>query len=119
MTTPTLTLMEFLLARITEDEAVARAVVDESGCGPTRPIGTGSDPWRSERAFAEHLTPARVLAECDAKRRIVADALDFAEQYRVERTPTREGMRWAAMVAAGQLATAYANHTDYRDEWKP
>ena len=64
--TKTLTLTEFLLARIAEDEAEARKA------GPM---------WRNEWSaedvdvtlHIERHDPARVLAECEAKRRIVAN----------------------------------------------
>lgn len=96
------TLTEFLLARIAEDEARANHAkwamqgewfttaddkVDEYVCG---------------------LSPARVLAECEAKRRIVES---YAEEYgpdvvRVDHDVLRE------------LASVHAEHPDYREEWR-
>ncbi len=93
----------FLLARIAEDEAVARAAM-VMGQGVDT-IGTHSLP-----EFAEHVTawqPARVLAECEAKRQIVEDATG-------QHTSSVEG--YAIMRI---LATVYADHPDYREEWKP
>ena len=116
-----MTITEFLLARIAEDEVVAKRAAGSTAHRPGewswtgggdvvgavgRPVVYEDGPWTSvvecDGATGVHIArhdPARVLAECEAKRRIVEDALDFAEQYRIERTPTREGMRWAAMVA--------------------
>lgn len=113
---PNLTLTEFLLARIAEDEAAAREVMaDNFGDGP---IGTGDDPWPSERAFAERYTVARVLAECEAKRRIVEEHSGI----------TATDIDWSACsvcrdtspcVTLRALALPYADHPDYREGWKP
>jgi len=121
-----MTLTEFLLARIAEDEAVARAAA-------TRPIVTthlasnirrevkpdsivviwridedaqGGSPsdrgtFREGQAHFERFDPARVLAECDAKRRIVE----------LISSPGPQALRL--------LALPYATHEDYLPEWKP
>lgn len=90
-------LVEFLLARIEEDETEARVV------SPTiRGYVSYADGRDARRV-------ARVLAECDAKRRII-DWHDLAErQY---------GPRTAAGILE-ILALPYAEHPDYRDEWRP
>lgn len=120
MTTETLTLTDFLLARIAEDEAAARPgheVVAPNG-GPIWPVDNGRDLWHLA------IDPARVLAECDAKRRIVA------RHYR-DRRDECVGCGWTgplddARTGPGEecpemqdLALPYADHPDYRDEWKP
>lgn len=122
MTTSTLTLTDFLLARIAEDEAAAQKAVD----WPYQIIGT---PWGAtyelvadaEHSRADHwlcVAPTHVLAECEAKRRIV-------EMY-VGPTEDDEGNLYAiggygeAWVDAIKfLALPYADHSDYRDEWRP
>lgn len=123
-----MTLTDFLLARIAEDEAGARA----ASPGPWRIAGTDDerddeDTWpgdvlavdgikaaesfaltdRQQFATAGHIArhdPARVLAECEAKRRIVELCDGFDEQGREVRQ---------------LLALPYADHPDYREEWKP
>jgi hypothetical protein len=86
------TLTEFLLARIAEDEAVAQAAVGE----PVYPPGAYGDNAADEFIFmaqnegcselaGEHFRrwmPERVLAECEAKRRIVA-ACPIKRMYRI------------------------------------
>jgi len=77
------TITEFLLARIAEDEAVAREVLAQQQHDVTRSPGdfpSGYDPAKdAELASADGpigytvvmVGVARVLAECEAKRRIV------------------------------------------------
>ena len=106
------TLVEFLLARVADLEALARAVQAET-LEPDAPIGTGDDPWPSERAFAEYVTPARVLAECEAKRRIVESLRDCPTS--AEFDDTRECLE----SVCHDLATIYADHPDYDESWRP
>jgi hypothetical protein len=91
--TSTPTLPGFLLARIAEDEARARALDAAYEADEVRP------PGRLVNLFAL-VVPARVLAECEAKRRIV-------EQV--------NGMEYVLRL----LALPYADHEDYRPEWRP
>lgn len=89
----TLTLTEFLTARLDEDEAAARCGWDEHG------------PWPTE---------ARVLAEVEAKRRLV-------ELH----APNGRECWWCGGDQGGTypcenlriLALPYASHADYRAEW--
>ena len=87
-------LSEFLLARIAEDEMQARKhLLDADRHG-----------WGSY--------PARVLAECDAKRRIV-ELADRDDNWRY-------GMHSEAIGEVLRLlALPYADHPDYREEWRP
>lgn len=73
------------------------------------------DPrWLPERV--EHVRrhdPARVLAECEAKRRIVGlhpEILGGCQECANEHFPCR---------TLRVLATVYADHPDYRDGWRP
>lgn len=101
-----MTLTEFLLARIAVDKRIASAAVGE----PSDDTGTlgflqGSALSEGDRIVAH---PTRVLAECKAKRRIV--------EYRDEVEP------WITSdmdVVLGYLAVPYAEHPDYREEWRP
>jgi hypothetical protein len=101
--TAVLTISEFLMARIAEDEGT-RAV-------------PGGGRWAvvTDQEVAE---AERWKAECEAKRRIV-------DMFR--NTVTDEhGLPWgeggfgeAYCEALQHLATVYADHPDYRQEWRP
>ena len=137
-------LSEFLLARIAEDEDIARRAagpvwvmgVDREGgpgrwrhvaqlvalpvADPTDTLSIGDELLRAEhgndsaRAFrsVQHVVrwdPARVLAECEAKRRIV-------ERYGYLYEHGDSGdMRWVLPL----LALPYASHPDYDPVWRP
>lgn len=151
----TLTLTDFLLARIAEDEADAREAVIPAHDVPNaykphpalarwRYTGKGDveydydDPTpypdthnvtqgeyypgvREECAphIARH-DPARVLAECEAKRGIVErcelviqafeDGVMWSNVNRRERSHARMTIR--------TLARVYADHPDYQAEWR-
>lgn len=100
----TMTLTDFLLARIAEDEAAAEHV--------------NRGRWNSRVALLDldlygHVArqhPKRVLAECDAKRRIVKTCAVY--EYEVT-----NAYGYDDVLAA--LALPYADHPDYREEWKP
>jgi len=108
-----MTLTEFLLARIAEDEYRAKSLAH----APSMPQGM---------SVRKHFRLN--VAECEAKRRIVTlwqtAALteahedeapsDYPESYvrAVEQTVTMEAVLHA-------LALPYADHPDYLPEWKP
>lgn len=152
-----MTLTDFLLARIAEDEAAARAATpgpwrwdnDEFFDAPKGSCQHGTD-WRDHgpdlistapgarveddeddtcwvisatgydassvnilRGDAEHIAswnPARVLAECEAKRRIV--------QEWDEAHPADGGLMYGLETAIRALAAVYADHPDYRDDYR-
>lgn len=126
-------LTEFLLARIAEDEAAARAVpplghnFDMGGHRqderftfgrilPSSADGMGNwskhcDSPITRDHFSRH-DPARVLAECEAKRRIMGLVTQMGGYYEPD-----AGRVGAEVLRA--LALPYADHPDYRDEWKP
>lgn len=97
-----MTLTEFLLARIAEDEAVARVEVQRLA-GAARRGGKR--------------TARRRWAECEAKRRIV-DTFEAREEQAHESNAIAAhatGLRIAMKI----LALVYADHPDYDEEWKP
>lgn len=148
------TLTEFLLARIDADERAAReATAGESGVWVDSLAETGdgenifftvTDEQRLDddygyfvdltarygkggRERAEHIArhdPARVLAECESKRRVVAlhsrghecphsEDGGHADWY-------GEGdERWPDCQTLRLLALPYANHPDYDKAWRP
>ena len=75
--------------------------------------------------------PARVLAECEAKRRIVDAYQDakhhYDEEHDVDGAPKySDGAVWAFLdklevweQALKLIALPYADHPDYRQEWRP
>lgn len=119
-------LVEFLLARIAEDEERSRAAAEVDGADvmlaalPTQLF----DGLRL--AF-----PARVLAECEAQRRIVEAYQDAKHHYDEEHDVDgslkyADGAVWEYLAklevweqALKLLALPYADHPDYRDEWRP
>jgi hypothetical protein len=111
LNTARVTLTGFLLARIVEDKAEARAALSDRGPGGWR------DPtWQASLAADTNATihsrrhdPFRVLAECEAKRRIVTD-------HEWDETP---GSPVQHSRELRHLATIYATHPDYREEWRP
>ena len=115
-----MTLTEFLLARIAEDEDIAR------------------------NSMASMRWSTRVLAECEAKRKIIAAAFALASTIDSEWGCCHEGDAIRTGIVepvfdddaaqplpdycigpgvAGRflrpLAHVYAEHPDYREEWKP
>jgi hypothetical protein len=93
-------LSEFLLARIAEDEAHA---------------------WDFERDPETRLPrfwTDRFHAECDAKRRIVTTAAQARLLQQLSDLEV-DGYVGAMTDVLKFLALPYANHPDYREEWKP
>lgn len=112
-----MTLTDFLLARIAEDEADARQLeVDLERWDHERAVN-GADGTQGSVVAATlrggAFDPARVLAECEARRRIV-EAFERAEANGVD-----SEMGYGLVVALELLALPYADHPDYREEWKP
>lgn len=142
-------LTDFLLARIAEDEAAARYLlrdlegqIAEGGFGadergpftPTRQLAAemwafyaGQTRWRNF-ARGQHIArfsdPSRVLAECEAKRRIV-------EAHPLTSDAVGTGCRTCDLDEDGMLVMAdggcttlralafpYADHLDFREEWR-
>lgn len=124
-------LVAFLRARLDEDEAIAKAatpgpwtVDDETLAeaihGPEHQDVVSGGRWGGEATVfdtddAVHIArhdPARVLADVEAKRRIVNER------------PWPIGRNWDQVRAWHDttlrlLALPYACHPDYREEWKP
>jgi hypothetical protein len=131
MTAVTTDLAGFLLARIAEDEAVAlEAGGEDWEQADGRKVrwlrnGGNAHGWvafvdlpTATAHIARH-DPARVLAECEAKRRIV----EYAEMLNGQ--AAHQGGEVAGYHATGLgiairlLAEPYATHPDYRAEWRP
>lgn len=123
-------LADFLLARIAEDEERVRGGLpyavkptdDEEDEDPT-----AYDRWDEGRSSAWHTedcgyrqgefsepcsctVPARLLAECEAKRRIVA-------VHQASVRAVGEGLSAPTRKILRALALPYRDHRDYRQEW--
>ena len=100
---------QFLLARIDEDESTARYALSRGDSGA---LDYGGQ-WFGAVTHAERWEPTRVLAECEAKRQMLglleADVADPRNALRRD---------WAAEILRG-MGSVYANHPDYRQEWRP
>jgi len=147
-------IVEFLISRIEEDQAAAQAAGgndgpptwledDADGVYGVRPdvdwdevcqshtygvpnecdfnptacgISMTDDPVL-EHARARHIArhdPARVLAECAAKRRIVEEcAPNVAKDW-----PFPDGLNLSEFVVA-EFAQPYADHPDFDPAWRP
>jgi len=104
------TLIEFLTARLDEDEQLAlRARGDYFSfevLGRFSAVGDAAHVIRH--------APARVLAEVEAKRQILADCM--ATIANAGAGPGEYGL---ALSTIQSLALPYADHDDYRQEWRP
>ncbi len=117
-------LVQFLRARLDEDERQARAAMiyqDASWRVETSGIITTSsetDVYTDDRELAEHIArhdPARVLAEVEARREVVR----LAERAHDYHETFMNGFAAAMEGALRLFAQAHANHPDYREEWRP
>jgi hypothetical protein len=118
----------FLLARIAEDEQAARASLAWASETPDQRWSADDGALLDGRSdtmasyvgddVAPHIArwdPARVLAECDAKRRVVED--NWAEWEGVYGAPNYCSSKIDEIFRL--LALPYADHPDYQQEWKP
>lgn len=102
-------LAEFLLARVAEDEASNRR-------------GPEPEAW-CDRGEGVHYDYARVLAECEAKRRIVQAWQEAALLIRATADEAnRSDIRFARIgleTAMEALAQVYADHPEFDEAWRP
>lgn len=108
-----MSITEFLLARIAEDEEraefVARQIEGNNWTPPSEPWMLS---WHDEYDLL-CIEPSRALADCEAKRRIVEEARNYSPEL-----AEGDNGEWALDMAVRALASVYADHPDYRDEWK-
>lgn len=129
-------LLAFLRARLSEDEAAARA----AGPGSWQEYGIGSGGWTvgsaqgddhfgaetsssgpEGQAQAAHIArhdPARVLTEVEAKQRILRAHEKWCEG-RCEAKYPEGGFDAAHYWSIKSLAAVYADHPDYDESWRP
>ena len=126
---------EFLLARIAEDERLATAAAAGQGSGHPPDAGpTDAGPLDTAppaRHAGEHVSPfdpARVRADCSARRRIVLACRESRpDTHLLGARPRGLGdfplsphdQHQLAALTLALLALPYAGHRDYREEWRP
>lgn len=144
-------LTEFLEARISEDEAIARAAINPvrpgiqwvwkhvgeeegpvwlrtveefpttSGVGDLPAFPLGYEAVIDRAPAMPHVArwdPARVLAECAAKRAIIALHEAAGVDCRTCGTAGEHGVDYPCETLRA-LALPDADHPDYREEWRP
>jgi hypothetical protein len=114
---------EFLLSRIAEDERLAAAAAGQDGG-----VGAGGSGTRTAGEHPSPFDPARIRAECAAKRRIVLSCRESRPDTRLlgARPPglgdfplSPHDQHQLAALTLAVLALPYAGHRDYRAEWRP
>ena len=119
-----MTIVEFLEARLTEDELTAQAAIEGSpewqahydyrdvkdADGHYVVLADSRYPTAEQAAHIARHSPARVLGECDIKRALIAEFLrrdalgDMAGRTAIEDT-------------LRTISSAYAQHPDYDPAW--
>lgn len=142
-------LVDFLRARLDEDERRARSGYYSDTHWQMWTAGAHLGAWRAWRqyfpreqwdvkandaiadatrdALRERITAheadrsARVLAEVQAKRQILIafEAAFTADVRGAVGVGAQDGLISGLTEAVKQLASVYADHPDYREEWKP
>ena len=115
---------EFVLARIAEDQRLATAAGEQDGGEPLPPDGAAGPPGTHGSPF----DPARVLADCSARRRIVLACRESRpDTHLLGARPRGLGdfplsphdQHELAALTLALLALPYSGHRDYREEWRP
>jgi hypothetical protein len=109
------TLSEFLLARIAEDQGVAARPHESVRAERVRDLDRVE---YDESSGYARLGIGRVLAECEAKRRIVAEWV-AADNSAGSYPGTDAGIEMGLARAVDFLAAVYADHPDYDEVWRP
>jgi hypothetical protein len=118
-----MTLTDFILQRIAEDEAAAREAIRMRDridfIRPPEVPDLAFEAWEDAPVPFVAVGPERVLAECEAKRRIVKRAQRASEAFRQSINPVTSGVAMTMDLVLTDLALPYADHPDYREEWRP
>ncbi|MBA8801718.1 hypothetical protein FB382_000009 [Nocardioides ginsengisegetis] len=126
-----MTLTEFLLDRIAEDESVAReAHYDGQRWVPEEEAVVAADrdldpllylDRKRDARHAANWSPARVLAECEAKRQIIEEHRNPEGTEWCLRCVEHDGedTPYPCPTLRALATTIYTDHPDYRDEWRP
>jgi hypothetical protein len=107
------TLTEFLKARITADERAALSIDAQRTHRCCNPMAGMCEVYVL-------LEPGRMLAECAAKRQIIELHDGDHECASGQLDALIVGTGWHTIDPTLKLlALAYAEHPDYREEWRP
>jgi hypothetical protein len=102
----------FLRARLDEDEVAARAA------RARHPKSHGGGTLQAVTSLMASRA-ARALREVEADRRLLRDYLEVGEAFRVHGGEVFRAARDAYGRCVLHRASVYADHPDYRQEWKP
>jgi hypothetical protein len=119
-----MTIVEFLEARLAEDELTASAAIDVSPDwrahydyrdvkdtdGHFVVQADTHHPTTGQAAHIARYSPARMLRECEAKRAIIAD---FLRRDALGDLPGRSAVEDALKA----IVAVYSHHPDYDDHW--
>ncbi len=131
-----MSIVEFLLARIEEDEALARSaspgpwhvdaesteVLAVDGIVVADGFALSGPQTRATTAHIARHDPTRVLAECAAKRQTVAyfaEEIEYTGLDRQRMTDDQFRRVLDAERTLGWLAQPYADHPDFDPAWRP
>jgi hypothetical protein len=115
------TLADWLLERIAEDEADAKTAAGSRPDWEWTDIAVGT--YYLHAAHVRRHDPARVLAECEAKRRIVEEHPQTASI----RHPVTDNKIYVCATCDSEatpcptlrlLALPYADHPEFKPEWR-
>ncbi|GGU54716.1 DUF6221 family protein [Streptomyces lavendofoliae] len=128
-------LVDFLRARLDEDADTASAaspgpwhvnaesdeVLAVDDIAVADGFALSGQQLRATTAHIARHNPARILAEVDAKRQMVDDYARNAAAAEAEQCPNEwnGGIDKLGYFVLPLLALPYADHPDYRDEWRP
>ncbi len=123
-------LVEFLRARLDEDYEVAQREGTHRDGSPIDAAWWARVAGDADSTLVEMFSPARVLAEVEAKRAMLDEHQPNAEPYSwvkcsrcVETMAGRYQEDWEPQKYPCRtlrlLALPYADHPDYREEWRP
>jgi hypothetical protein len=120
-----MTLIEFLEARLAEDELMATAAVEgatadwhvlyayrdiKDGDGHYVVLADGLYPTVAQAAHIARHSPARILRQCEATREVIAEFL------RLDAVGDLPG-RMVAETVLKRLASVHDNHSDFDPAW--
>jgi hypothetical protein len=123
-------LTAFLAARLDEDEAAAKAALEQSAEEGTQWWFDDAAPETPREFHVARHDPARVLREVEAGRTILAEHVPYdctePKGQRCFRCASDRAYRSGAAIHEAWpcltlriLAAVYSDHPDYRPEWKP
>jgi hypothetical protein len=122
-----MTITEFLTARLDEDESIAR-MADSVSSHPGEAHGepaVAAPSLPQQQRYIDRWSPDRVLVDIAAKRtivetyeelgRVLAKAVDSG---RADEAAVTRNLFAGLQVAVLAHAMAFADHPDYREEWR-